>query len=308
MALVCPSCTVLNPVDAQFCHDCGESLASQTTTVSPWRALNQQRQTPSQTCPRCSTVNEPGSAYCYSCGLPLGDDAQPSQGATAYAAPVSGRPFRSLRTRANWTVGLIVVNCIVTVLTMYGAYQALDMAWKAEDGQYSSLLALESALFDLYGFYVLELITYIPAIIAFLMWLNRASKNLQLLGVHDQRFSSGWAVGWWFVPIMSLFRPYQVVKEIWKGSRAVSQQDSWEDWTSTSASPMLTWWWWIWLIANIAFGATLAEYETLDEIPGQLTLEIVVLSIWILAGLLAIAIVHRITRNQEEGHRRLTTG
>ena len=38
------------------------------------------------------------------------------------------------------------------------------------------------------------------------------------LDYHDQRFSPGWSVGWWFIPALNLLRPYQVIKEIWRGS------------------------------------------------------------------------------------------
>jgi hypothetical protein len=31
-------------------------------------------------------------------------------------------------------------------------------------------------------------------------------------------YSSGWAVGYFFVPLLNLFRPYQVMQEIWKAS------------------------------------------------------------------------------------------
>ena len=57
----------------------------------------------------------------------------------------------------------------------------------------------------------------IAAGVAFLMWTYRASQNLVAMGV-QLRYSSGWAVGCWFIPIISLFRPYQAMKEIWKRS------------------------------------------------------------------------------------------
>jgi hypothetical protein len=52
----------------------------------------------------------------------------------------------------------------------------------------------------------------------FLLWTYRSYRHLSALSDRDLRFSPGWAVGWFFAPIMNLFRPYQVMKEIWEES------------------------------------------------------------------------------------------
>lgn len=55
------------------------------------------------------------------------------------------------------------------------------------------------------------------AFILMLFWTFQAHRNLAALGADVVRFSS-WTVLWWFVPIMQLFRPYQLVSEIWRSS------------------------------------------------------------------------------------------
>ena len=307
MALVCPSCTVLNPADALFCHDCGERLASRAAPPSPWRALNQQRQTPSQTCPRCRTVNEPGSAYCYSCGLPLEDDAQASQDAATYAAPVSGRPFRSLKTRSNWTLALLIATCVAAGFSILAALNLLDMVRQVEVGRYVSDADWDGTVNSMDGLAVLLFAMQFPTAIAFLMWIYRASNNLESLGAHGQRFSPGWAVGWWFVPIMLLFRPYQVTAEIWRGSTDTQLLSS-DGWQDRPVSPLLALWWWIWIVARIAnLVLNVAEIPD-DGVSDFLIIWVLSDVLWISAAVLAIVIVYRISRAQEEKHRRLTAG
>ena len=96
----------------------------------------------------------------------------------------------------------------------------------------------------------LYIVAFVATVIAFCMWIHRASTNLPPLGVHDQRFSPRWAVGWWFVPIMWLFRPYQVMKEVWKGSYPIKglvvAQAAGRD---APVSPLLGWWWATWLLS-----------------------------------------------------------
>jgi len=56
-------------------------------------------------------------------------------------------------------------------------------------------------------------------IIPFLMWVYRANWNAHALGAVGMRYRPGWAVGWYFIPIASLWMPYRVMREIWQGQR-----------------------------------------------------------------------------------------
>lgn len=57
------------------------------------------------------------------------------------------------------------------------------------------------------------------AAIFFLRWLNRAAKNVRVFhpGAHFE-FTTGWVVGWWFVPFANLIKPLRAVQEIWRAS------------------------------------------------------------------------------------------
>lgn len=52
--------------------------------------------------------------------------------------------------------------------------------------------------------------------IFFLVWLYRAYDNLYKLGVYGLSCTPGWAIGYWFIPIVSLYKPYVVVNEVWE--------------------------------------------------------------------------------------------
>ena len=54
--------------------------------------------------------------------------------------------------------------------------------------------------------------------IIYLMWLHRAYQNLPALGVTKLDATPGWAVGYYFIPILNLFRPYQTMVEILRES------------------------------------------------------------------------------------------
>lgn len=76
--------------------------------------------------------------------------------------------------------------------------------------------------------------------ITFLMWIYRTNKNLHALSGEDMIFTPGWAVGWYFIPIACFYKPYQVMKEIWKVSHK----------NQAMTDPIVGWWWTLWLISN----------------------------------------------------------
>ena len=70
-----------------------------------------------------------------------------------------------------------------------------------------------------------------------LVWKYKANENCHGFGAHEMRFTPGWAVGWNFVPFMNLFRPYQVMQEIWKVSSDPVK------WQSQTGGTIIQWWW-----------------------------------------------------------------
>ena len=60
-------------------------------------------------------------------------------------------------------------------------------------------------------------------------------------------FTPGWCAGWFFVPIMNLFRPYQAVKEIYQAS---DPECGPHDWQGRGAG-LVGLWWALWIISNI---------------------------------------------------------
>ena len=64
---------------------------------------------------------------------------------------------------------------------------------------------------------VIVLVTFIVNIISavtFIQWFRRAYFNLHIL-VPNLTFIEGWAAGSWFVPMISFFRPFQIMVELY---------------------------------------------------------------------------------------------
>ncbi len=164
-----------------------------------------------------------------------------------------------------------------------------------------------------WGIGVGQIALFLVTATAFLMWLHRVRRNLPALGAEGLRFTPGWAVGWWFVPIMNLFRPFQIMSETWRASDPGAVGG---DWPSARRTPLIGWWWALLLVGGGFgnFANFVATVAFLDR-PGVSDLLIaksagVAVSdgLILVATILAALIVRDINRRQEEKHRRLSSG
>jgi hypothetical protein len=123
--------------------------------------------------------------------------------------------------------------------------------------------------------------------IAFGVWIFLAGKNLLAAGVTDLEFTPGSRIWWFAVPIATLFKPYQGMRELWNASRNI--------WPYDENSPLLGIWWALWLIHNFlgSFGGLLGGKQTPD-----VSYFIAEGAISIALAVPAILIVHGITRGQ----------
>jgi asparagine N-glycosylation enzyme membrane subunit Stt3 len=110
----------------------------------------------------------------------------------------------------------------------------------------------EGELNDLYKGIIslLYFLTYVTGLVLFMVWIHRAHKNLRALGADCLRFSPGWTVGYFFIPIVFLFRPYQATKEIWKASDPALADAHPLGWMTAPGAAILKFWWAAWLVSD----------------------------------------------------------
>jgi Domain of unknown function (DUF4328) len=98
-------------------------------------------------------------------------------------------------------------------------------------------------------FFLVSPFLFLIQIILFCFWIHRANSNARALGAERMSFTPGWSVGWFFVPIMNIFRPYQVVREIWNSSGPSADSGG----NDVSAPIVIKVWWGLWLISTFWF-------------------------------------------------------
>ena len=100
------------------------------------------------------------------------------------------------------------------------------------------------------------------AAVFLLIWLYRAERNARSLGAEGMRYSEGWSVGWFLMPVASLFMPYFVLRELWKAS----SPNATGEWRRTAVSPILGIWWAVCIIHGML------QYSPIPVLLGDRTL------------------------------------
>jgi hypothetical protein len=87
---------------------------------------------------------------------------------------------------------------------------------------------------------VLFLVTLVP----FYMWTYRLYSNLKSFNTNGLSTTPGWSVGFFFMPVLGIYKPHEIFQEIWRASGVgrLNLLDPWA-WKSGSGSPMITLWW-----------------------------------------------------------------
>jgi len=94
------------------------------------------------------------------------------------------------------------------------------------------------------GVQILAGVAMIASIVVVAFWIYRVSANAHALS-DEMTISPGWAVGWYFVPIANLFKPFQGMKEAWMASHFRG------NWHGEPTPALLGWWWGLWIVTNI---------------------------------------------------------
>jgi hypothetical protein len=74
--------------------------------------------------------------------------------------------------------------------------------------------------------------------VLFLIWIYGVNVSLRRMGVSGLEFSPAQCVGWYFVPIAQLFKPYQAMKEMWSAADA----RSFDHWRGGTYGLVNAWW------------------------------------------------------------------
>lgn len=205
---------------------------------------------------------------------------------------------KSLESLGKATVALLGLNVLWEAVSIGSGSMQLGLLERMHAGNFTDAELEANDLREmLLGFGGTAL--FAVTAIVFLMWFHRAYSNVEALG-HMRERTSGWAVGVWFIPIASLFWPYQMTKEIFRKDMPATDD---EDVAFKGVPPLVTIWWIAWVGSNI-FGQVvfrLSDTYTVSGLENATVMSMVHSVVAIGSAVLAILMVRALTERQERG-------
>lgn len=168
--------------------------------------------------------------------------------------------------RARNAINLIWIVLALEVMSLLSGYMQYDLLQKVADGYDISDEDANANDIREQVIAILYLIAYITSIVTFIKWFRRAYYNLHLK-ISYLSHREDWAVGSWFVPIVNLYRPYQIMKEIYQETRELLLKNG-ISLNQNLSNANLIFWWALWLLNNFVgqFVFRLGmKAESLDE-------------------------------------------
>ena len=163
------------------------------------------------------------------------------------------RPLALLPVRPISTVAttMLFASCAANVFATYADWHrywvAADFVAEEPGVGLADLVSADNLAM---GAVWLMLLALFAAAAVFLTWLWRARVNAERLCGAEHRRSQGWTAGAWFVPVVNLWFPRQVVDDIWRTSRPDVPADTYRV-DGLPQSPLVRAWWYT-MLANAA--------------------------------------------------------
>ncbi|HET7332732.1 DUF4328 domain-containing protein [Dyella sp.] len=250
-------------------------------------------------CSKCGAQWETGQSVCAACGEPVGEGlAAQSLTPEASSAQVL-KSFKNPEKLTRWLEYLLYSSILMGVLSALSDVLLYGLLEDIKAGTYASMATVVAAAVaaDTRQTWVagIRIGIMLATIVLFAMWIYRAASNTRALGAKDMTFTPGWAVGYYFVPILNWWYPYQAMKEIWKASKA---PDAWE---AAKRGSVLPWWWLFYLLSGL-FGYVVymvaSAAHDIDDLRVALVLMVISSVLSVTSTAIAVVLVRQVHQMQ----------
>ena len=206
-----------------------------------------------------------------------------------------GGPRRQIA-RATVASAFLAAIAALNVVRLWALSTEASILRAVRDGRPFSISEARASDERLGAFAGWYLVLLAGTAIAWCLWQHRAHANLRALGRSGLAFTPGWAVGWWFVPIASLWKPFQAVRELWKASDPMTHAQGWD---SVPTWPSIGWWWTCWVGSGLVNAAAAAgRGSDIDATITGDSLAMAAIALQVVAAVIAIAIVRQVVARQ----------
>ncbi len=200
---------------------------------------------------------------------------------------------------AKWCIGLCYALIIAELIFGWHNFRLLNFYIAIENGLAQPELNSMADRIDQLGAFVsiCYFSIYVLCLLSISIWIYRTSFNSALLVPSDQRIRPGWAVGWFFIPIFSFWKPYYAMRETWNSSVRTDGD------LSAKAPVFFACWWVTWLASNILAQASfrLWRLDELSTLKASCVIDLVNTPVTIVSVILFQKIIRTVSAYQKQG-------
>jgi len=206
------------------------------------------------------------------------------------------RPNKKRADLAKLFIWLVLFFDFISIISSYLQYNLLNSYQSGGDVNFSMLEAndLREQIVA-----VLYTLVYWGSIFVFLQWFRRAYYNLNVR--RPTAYSDSWAIWSWVVPIISLFRPVQIMREMWDGTSDLIKK--YQSDYNQERTMILGLWWTLWLVANIIANIVMRfafKVETIDDLINSSVADIVSSIISIPLAVVTVRLIQSYSEKEEK--------
>jgi hypothetical protein len=147
---------------------------------------------------------------------------------------------------------ILVLKVIILFDVLMIAFDVLDcevMFRLAKNEPLSSLVVRRNELRQLLISIFYTIVSFCSGL-AFLGWFHRAYSNISRIGIHKTKWNPAWAIISFIIPVVNLYRPYQIIREIRDKNRSSIVELGGN--IPSEKAALLPWWWTLWLISILS--------------------------------------------------------
>ncbi|MDX3456783.1 DUF4328 domain-containing protein [Streptomyces sp. ME02-8801-2C] len=193
-------------------------------------------------------------------------------------------------------LGVVMAADLFAVYAGITMQDALDsLAYDSLPFEYGTVLRdadRADSLYSTAGY--IQTATFFVTAVVYLVWFLRVRVNAEVFnpfGHSKKRIWAGWC---WFVPVVSLWFPRRIMLDIWDASSPAGTR---------APHGLVNAWWTVWLVALLSSRndfRTFQRADTAEEIRSAVDQAMFSDAAEIVAAVLAILVVLRVTRMQNE--------
>ncbi|GAA3372732.1 hypothetical protein GCM10020367_29090 [Streptomyces sannanensis] len=237
--------------------------------------------------------------------VPVGFTPAPAPTPVPVPVPAPASRLKSPKALSNALVTLLCVSSLCSVVDLnyaVGLYRRLsDAARLPAPASAARFEELKKTWQDAPDWVMLTwTLIMLTIFVVWLFWFRRVRINAEAFAPQQHRFSRGWAMFCWFIPIAHLWIPKQITNDIWNAS-APHEADREEDTRSRRVLHA----WWLLYAANMALIYVSKTWVYWDEAEDTAAARLVALvtlanaALYLGAAVLAIVVVQQLTAMQQ---------